>query len=120
VATFAAKAGLDAAHLDSLASGGASDECWDETDRAVIAAVDALHDRNDLSDGEWHALVRAVGEDGAVDLLLVCGWYHAVAYVARALRLPLEPGTQAHILGLCGCFRSISASRVPITGNRSR
>jgi hypothetical protein len=66
--------------------------------RLVIAAVDALCDRGDLDDGEWDALVRAAGEDGAVDLLLVCGWYHAISFVARALRLPLEPGTEPHAL----------------------
>jgi len=92
---FGGKARLDAAQLRSLAAGDAGDECWDESDRAVIAAVDALHDRNDLSDGEWDALVGAAGEDGAVDLLLVCGWYHAISYAVRALRLPLQPGTEA-------------------------
>ena len=92
---FGAKAGLDAAQLRSLASGSAGDGCWGEPDRAVIAAVDALHDRNDLSDGEWQDLVAAAGEDGAVDLLLVCGWYHAISFAVRALRLPLEPGTEA-------------------------
>jgi len=97
-ALFGGKAGLDAAQLRSLAAGGASDACWAEEDRAVIAAVDALCDRGDLDDQEWAALVRAAGEEGAVDLLLVCGWYHAISFVARALRLPLEPGTEAHAL----------------------
>lgn len=92
---FAAKAGLDAAHLRSLAHGDPSDACWDDADRAVIAAVDALHDTGDLTDAQWEALVAAAGEDGAVDLLLVCGWYHAISYVVRGLRLPLEPGTEA-------------------------
>jgi len=95
---FGGKAGLDAAQLRSLAAGSASDACWAEEDRAVIAAVDALCDRGDLDDQEWAALVRAAGEEGAVDLLLVCGWYHAISFVARALRLPLEPGTEAHAL----------------------
>lgn len=80
---FAGKAGFDAAQLDSLAHGSASD------------AVDALHDTSDLGDGEWDSLVRAVGQDGAVDLLLVCGWYHAISFAVRALRLPLEPGTES-------------------------
>ena len=97
-ALFGGKAGLDAAQLRSLAAGSASDACWAEEDRAVIAAVDALCDRGDLDDQEWAALVRAAGEEGAVDLLLVCGWYHAISFVARALRLPLEPGTEAHAL----------------------
>ena len=94
---FGGKAGLDAAQLRSLADGSASDECWDSRDRAVIAAVDALHDRNDLSDGEWQDLVAVAGEDGAVDLLLVCGWYHAISFAVRALRLPPEPGTEAAV-----------------------
>ncbi len=37
--------------------------------------------------------MTAVGEDGALDVLLVAGWYHAISYAVRALRLPLEPGT---------------------------
>jgi len=95
---FAGKAGLDSAQLRSLARGGAGDPCWDDRDRAIIAAVDALHERGDLDDGEWAALVRAAGEDGAVDLLLVCGWYHAISFVVRALRLPPEPGTEQQAL----------------------
>lgn len=97
---FADRAGLDAAQLRSLAHGDARDECWDDADRAIIAAVDALHDGNDLDDGEWDALVRAAGADGAVDVLLVCGWYHAISFVARGLRLPLEPGTEQASLEL--------------------
>jgi hypothetical protein len=39
--------------------------------------------------------VKAVGEDGAIDLLLLCGWYHAISFVALAARLPNEPDTPA-------------------------
>ncbi|MFI6318236.1 carboxymuconolactone decarboxylase family protein [Nonomuraea sp. NPDC050556] len=95
VAVFAGKVGLDSAQVASLASGGPDDPCWeDPADRAVLRAVDALYDGDDLSDELWAELVRAVGEEGAIDLLLVCGWYHAVSYVARVLRLPDEPGTK--------------------------
>jgi alkylhydroperoxidase family enzyme len=93
VATFAEKAGLDAAQLRSLAGGGAADECWGVGDRAVVQAVDELHATSDLSDETWAALVDAAGEDGALEVTLVCGWYHAISFAVRALRLPLEPGT---------------------------
>ncbi|MGW5716437.1 carboxymuconolactone decarboxylase family protein [Amycolatopsis sp. NPDC003865] len=93
IATFAGKAGLDAEQVRSLAAGGPADECWDAADRAVLAAVDELHATADLADGTWADLVAAAGEDGALDLLLVCGWYHAISFTVRALRLPLEPGT---------------------------
>jgi alkylhydroperoxidase family enzyme len=94
IAVFAAKAQLSDEQVRSLATGGADDACWtDPGDRAVLRAVDALHARSDLSDGEFDALVATVGEDGAIDLMLLCGWYHAISYVARATRLAPEPGS---------------------------
>ncbi|GGR62780.1 hypothetical protein GCM10010197_32600 [Nocardioides luteus] len=93
VTTFAEKAGLDAAQLTSLARGLPTDGCWDGADRAVLEAVDELHSTFDLADDTWTRLVDVVGEDGALDLVLVCGWYHAISFAVRALRLPLEPGT---------------------------
>lgn len=93
-AVFAGKAGLDEAQVRSIAAGGPDDPCWtDPSDRAVLAAVDALRDTGDLTDAQWDALVAGIGEEAAIDLLLVCGWYHAISYVARVLRLPSEPGT---------------------------
>lgn len=94
VDVFAAKADLTEAQLRSLAHGNAGDECWDTAaDRAVLTAVDALHTESDLSDGQWDGLVAACGDEGALEVLLLCGWYHAISYATRALRLPLEPGT---------------------------
>jgi alkylhydroperoxidase family enzyme len=95
VARFASDVELSPAQISSLATGDAGDACWtDAADRAVLRAVDALHQRHDLADEEWRALVTAVGEEGALDLVLVCGWYHAISYAVRVLRLPLEPDTQ--------------------------
>jgi alkylhydroperoxidase family enzyme len=94
VAYYAGTAGITAAQVSSLAGGQPEDACWDDAaDRAVLRAVGELHASHDLSDGAWDALAGAVGEDGALDLLLLCGWYHAISFTVRALRLPLEPGT---------------------------
>jgi len=94
VAVFAAKAALTDDQVRSLTTGTASDACWsDPADQAVITAVDALHSRNDLTDQQWTLLAAAVGSDGAIDLMLICGWYHAISYVVRAARLAPEPGS---------------------------
>ena len=94
IAFFAGKAALTADQIRSLGTGQPDDACWaDPADRAVLQAVDELHASHDLTDGAWDGLVDAVGEDGALDLLLLCGWYHAISFTVRALRLPLEPGT---------------------------
>jgi alkylhydroperoxidase family enzyme len=94
IAYFAAKAKLAAAQLGSLATGGPGDDCWDAADRAVLTAVDELHATSDLSDATWAALVAVAGDAAALELTLVCGWYHAISFAVRALRLPLEPGTR--------------------------
>ena len=60
---------------------------------AVLAAVDELHTTYDLSDRGWADLIDAVGDDGALEVTLLTGWYHAISFAVRALRLPLEPGT---------------------------
>ena len=96
IAAFAAKAGLTDEQVRSVTIGAPDDPCWtDQADVAVLRAVDALHARCDLSDDEWAALVDGVGEEGAIDLMLLTGWYHAISYVARATRLPGETDTPA-------------------------
>jgi hypothetical protein len=58
----------------------------------VLRAADALDRDRDLADADWTSLVAAVGDEGAVDALLICGWYRAISYVARATRLTPKPG----------------------------
>ena len=95
VAFFAEKAGLDADQLQSLATGSAADPCWtDPADTAVLSAVDDLHRDHDLSDRAWAGLDEAIGGEAALELTLLTGWYHAISFAVRSLRLPLEPGTQ--------------------------
>lgn len=93
VASFAKKVGITPDQLRSLGSGAPDDGCWDAGDRALLAAVDDLHETSDLSDRRWADLVSAGGEEVALEVTLLSGWYHAISYAVRALRLPLEPGT---------------------------
>jgi len=93
VQVFAAKAGLSGEQVRSVTTGQPGDPCWtDPGDRAVLRAADALDRDRDLSDADWASLVTGVGAEGAVDALLICGWYRAISYVARATRLAPEPG----------------------------
>ena len=93
VQVFAEKAGLTGDQLRSVTSGSPDDACWtDPADRAVLHAADVLDRDCDLTDADWIWLTSHVGEEGAVDTLLICGWYRAISYLARATRLPAEPG----------------------------
>jgi len=94
VAAFADKAGLTGIQIASLATGQPTDRCWNApVDVAVLQAVDELHSTCDLRDETWEELVAAIGEEGAVDLILIAGWYHAISFAVRALRLTQEPDT---------------------------
>ena len=91
VAYFAGRAGLGSAQLASLSHGCPGDACWtDRRDRLLIEAVDALHDTSDVPEPLWAQLAAEFSEAELLDLLMLCGWYHAISFTARATRLELE------------------------------
>ncbi|MFK4189017.1 carboxymuconolactone decarboxylase family protein [Streptomyces sparsogenes] len=93
VMTFAGKAGLTHEQTASLVHGGPGDPCWtSERERLLILAVDALHEHSDIDDALWTRLAASFDDLRILDLLLLCGWYHAVSFAARAARVPHEPG----------------------------
>jgi len=90
VAYFAERAALTREQLRSLTHGTPSDPCWSESERALVSACDALHDSADLDDERWKSLAASHQPAQILDLLLLCGWYHAISFAARGARVPLE------------------------------
>lgn len=90
---YAGRAGLATDQIRSLTHGNAGDPCWTvERERLLIRAVDALHDDNDIDDALWRELRAEFDDARLLDLMMLCGWYHAISFVARAARVPHEPG----------------------------
>ena len=89
---FAERVGLSADQVFSLTHGKPDDGCWSSRESLLIRAADALHDTSDLDEDLWALLADELTEVEMLDLLLLCGWYHAISYVARAARVDLEPG----------------------------
>ena len=89
VAIFAGPARLTEEQVAATVSGERG--CWTPAERALLEAVDALHARATLNEGEWTALRAHYEEDQILEVLLLCGFYRTVAYVANGLALPLEP-----------------------------
>jgi alkylhydroperoxidase family enzyme len=92
VRIFAEKAELTTEQVASIARGRPTDECWHPRDRAVLSLVDALHDTSTVDDETWAAAAAHYTAAQLLDLLALAGWYHAIAYLARAARVPLEDG----------------------------
>jgi len=92
-AFFAARVGLTAEQVTSLAHGSADDACWDAArERLLIRTVDALHDHADLDDELAIEVLAELGDDTMLDLLMLCGWYHAISFTANGARVAHEPG----------------------------
>jgi alkylhydroperoxidase family enzyme len=91
VTIFAKAAGLSAEQVEATVRAGPQADCWNEQEQALIAAVDALHERATLSDADWSALRAHFDEAQVFEVLLLCGFYRTVAYLANGLALPLEP-----------------------------
>lgn len=92
IAFFAERVGFSAEQVASLTHGSASDPCWTSTrDRLLIRAADALHDDSTISAPLWQLLSVEFNEAELLDILLLCGWYHAISFAANAAGVALEP-----------------------------
>lgn len=93
VAYFAERVGLTTDQISSVTHGTASDPCWtDARDRLLLEAADALHDHATIDDALWSRMSASLADAELLDLLLLCGWYHAISYAANAAQVDLEPG----------------------------
>ena len=90
VAVFAGSTGLAEDEVRATVLGDADAPCWSEAERAMIAAVDALHHRATLSDAEFKALSAHYDDDKILEIILLSGFYRTVSYLANGLALPLE------------------------------
>jgi alkylhydroperoxidase family enzyme len=62
-----------------------------DEDRAVVTLADELHDGAAPSEATWQALAARLDAEQLLELLVLCGYYHAIAYVIAGARLPPEP-----------------------------
>jgi alkylhydroperoxidase family enzyme len=90
VATFASAAGLTDAQVRATVRDDSDAPCWPESEQALIAAVDALHVRATLTDAEFGALSAHYDDAKIFEIILLCGFYRTVSYLANGLDLQLE------------------------------
>ena len=90
VAIFAKAAELTEEEVRATVLGGADHPCWSDAEQALLAAVDALHHRATFTDTEFTALSAHYDEAQILEVMLLCGFYRTVSYLANGLRLPLE------------------------------
>jgi alkylhydroperoxidase family enzyme len=93
VAFFADRVGLTPEQVASLTRGASTDPCWsDPRDRVLINVADALHDVSRIDDELWEDACQELNEGEVLDLLMLCGWYHAISFTANGVELENEDG----------------------------
>jgi alkylhydroperoxidase family enzyme len=90
VAAFAEAAGLTPTQVESLAEVPADLSPLPPRDALLVRLVDALHDEHDVGDALWRELAQQWDERQLIELVMLCGWYHAISFVCVAARVPLE------------------------------
>jgi alkylhydroperoxidase family enzyme len=90
VTTFAGPARLTEEQVRATVLGAADAPCWSTAEQALIAAVDALHVSATLGEAEFAALRAHYDDAKILEIMLLCGFYHTVSYIANGVALPLE------------------------------
>ncbi|MFB4303031.1 carboxymuconolactone decarboxylase family protein [Actinomadura sp. NTSP31] len=89
VATFGEAAGLTAEQIDATVTGDPAP--WSARERALVRAVDELHDSARLSPETWDGLAASYDEPQLLELLVLAGWYRMIGQLINALEIRNEP-----------------------------
>lgn len=86
---IAKAAGLTDDEIERVPAGLQSDQ-WTEADRGLIAAADELHDGAKISDATWQQLASRYDEQQLIEICMVVGQYHLVAFTLNSLGVEVE------------------------------
>lgn len=84
-------AGVSAEEIEWIVQGSAAPG-WGELDRAVLKACEELHAEAMISDATWEVLARHLTDQQLIELPVLAGQYHKVAFVQNSLRFRLREG----------------------------
>lgn len=87
----AKRMGIAAEEIDAITL-GSSAEIWNDHERAVLGAVEELHENAMVGDRTWARLAERLDEAQLFELLILVGQFTATAYFQNSLRLRLEAG----------------------------
>ncbi|MFD6286188.1 carboxymuconolactone decarboxylase family protein [Streptomyces sp. NPDC060205] len=88
---YAEAADLTPEQVPLTVTGTPDDPVWTPRQSAILTAVDQLHDTARLTDEAWAALRDHLGEQEALEFLVLAGWYRTIAYVLNGLQIEREP-----------------------------
>lgn len=91
VAAFGAAAEIDERQIAATLAADPPPGVWSAREELLLRAVDELHDGGRIADDTWTALAAHYDERQLLELLVLCGWYHLISFVANGARVEHEP-----------------------------
>lgn len=85
--------GMDDADLARITEGPDANG-WQANDRALLTAADELHEQARISDTTWSALAANYDDGDLIEITMMCGYYHLIAYFLNSLGVAVEKGTE--------------------------
>jgi 4-carboxymuconolactone decarboxylase len=67
---------------------------WDERQALLLRAADELHTDARISDATWTGLARHLDQQQLIELPMLVGQYHLVAFTLNSLGVEPEPGLE--------------------------
>jgi alkylhydroperoxidase family enzyme len=89
IALFAERVGFSRAQVAATAAGDPSGD-WTVRETLILRLADELHDTSTIGDALWAELKGEFSDEQILELILLVGFYHTVAYLTNGLKLPLE------------------------------
>ncbi len=83
--------GIGADEIQRVADGPDADG-WSEADAALLRAADELHTHSKVTDDTWAALADRYDEAALIELAMLVGHYHMVAFALNSLEVDLDDG----------------------------
>ncbi len=87
---FGARAGIDAKTMRATVLGRPDDAVWQGVDQLLVRLVDELHYGACVSDALWSELVAHFTREQLLEILVLAGWYHLIAFVANGAGVTRE------------------------------
>jgi alkylhydroperoxidase family enzyme len=86
-------AGVTAEEIAAIATPtGADDPGWSADDAALLRAADELHADAHISDATWATLAARLSTQQLIEVCMVVGQYHLVAFTLNSLGVQREDG----------------------------
>jgi 4-carboxymuconolactone decarboxylase len=85
--------GIERETIDRVVEGPDADG-WSQAESTLLRAVDELHDEARISDSTWRELGGQYDETQLIELTMLIGQYHMVAFALNSLGVELDEGLE--------------------------